>query len=83
MLHMWEGMEEVEEQLRSSEEVEKEEEEGDVVEPPAPEETDKKAEEWVEDPDSDIMDAKVMRKGDKKLIIVDMPDPRARWRKPP
>jgi len=42
----------------------------------------KKADEWVEDPDSDIMDAKVMKRGDKRLIIVDLPDPKARWRKP-
>lgn len=40
------------------------------------------ADEWVEDPDSDIMDAKVMKRGDKRLIIVDLPDPKARWRKP-
>ena len=38
---------------------------------------------WVEDPESDIMDAKVMRKGKQKLIIVDMPDPAARWRRKP
>ena len=28
------------------------------------------------------MDAKVMKKGDKKLIIVDMPNPKERWLKP-
>jgi len=43
---------------------------------------DKKPDGWVENPDSDIMDAKVMKRGDKRLIIVDMPDPKARWRKP-
>ena len=38
--------------------------------------------EWVEDKDEKIMDAKVMKKGDKKLIIVDMPNPKARWVRP-
>ena len=33
---------------------------------------------WIEDKDEKIMDAKVMKKGDKKLIIVDMPNPKAR-----
>ena len=28
------------------------------------------------------MDAKVMRKGDQKLIIVDVPNPKQRWMKP-
>lgn len=42
----------------------------------------KKSDEWVEDPDSDIMDAKVLKKGNKRLVIVDMPNPKARWRKP-
>eukprot|EP00090_Calanus_glacialis_P029298 TRINITY_DN47031_c0_g1_i1.p1 TRINITY_DN47031_c0_g1~~TRINITY_DN47031_c0_g1_i1.p1 ORF type:complete len:138 (+),score=42.51 TRINITY_DN47031_c0_g1_i1:23-415(+) len=40
------------------------------------------ADEWVEDKDEKIMDAKVMKKGDKKLIIVDMPNPKARWARP-
>ena len=37
---------------------------------------------WIEDKDEKIMDAKVMKKGDKKLIIVDMPNPKARWARP-
>ena len=42
-----------------------------------------KEDEWVEDKDQkEMMDAKVMRRGDKKLIIVDMPDPGRMWRKP-
>ena len=34
------------------------------------------------DESAGIMDAKVMKKGDKKLIIVDMPNPKERWLKP-
>ena len=34
------------------------------------------------DKDEKIMDAKVMRKGDQKLIIVDVPNPKQRWMKP-
>ena len=37
---------------------------------------------WIEDKNEKIMDAKVMKKGDKKLIIVDMPNPKARWARP-
>ena len=35
-----------------------------------------------QDKDEKIMDAKVMRKGDQKLIIVDVPNPKQRWMKP-
>ena len=38
--------------------------------------------EWKEDENEKIMDAKVMRKGDKKLIVVEMPNPKARWGRP-
>ena len=38
--------------------------------------------EWKEDKNEKIMDAKVMRKGDKKLIVVEMPNPKARWGRP-
>ena len=37
----------------------------------------------LQDSKEKIMDAKVMKKGDKKLIIVDMPDPKAKWIKKP
>ena len=36
----------------------------------------------MEDPENKIMDAKVMRKGQKKLVIVDIPNPKARWVRP-
>ena len=35
--------------------------------------------EWVEDPDNNMMDAKVMNKGQQKMIIVDLPNPKAKW----
>lgn len=38
--------------------------------------------EWVEDPDDSRMDAKVMKKGQQKMIIVDLPNPKAKWIKP-
>ena len=31
------------------------------------------------DPDEKVMDAKVLRKGDKKLIIVEAPNPKEKW----
>merc|ERR1711862_415053 len=34
---------------------------------------------WHEDKEEKIMDAKVMRKVDQKLIIVDVPNPKQRW----
>ena len=37
---------------------------------------------WVEDPDSKILDAKVMKKGNHKLVIVDIPNPKAKWMNP-
>ena len=42
------------------------------------------SEDWeeVEDPKHKIMDAKVMKKGQQKIIIVDVPNPKARWVKP-
>ena len=42
------------------------------------------SEDWVEveDPKQKIMDAKVMKKGHQKLIIVDIPNPKERWVKP-
>ena len=57
--------------------VDREEKEGDVR-------PDTGSEDWeeVDDPDNRIMDAKVMKKGEQKLIIVDMPNPKARWVKP-
>ena len=57
--------------------VDREEKEGDVR-------PDAGSEDWeeVDDPDNRIMDAKVMKKGEQKLIIVDMPNPKARWVKP-
>lgn len=57
--------------------VDREEKEGDVR-------LDTGSEDWeeVDDPDNRIMDAKVMKKGEQKLIIVDMPNPKARWVKP-
>ena len=36
----------------------------------------------LKDPDEKIMDAKVLRKGEKKLIVVDLPNPKGRWMKP-
>ena len=38
--------------------------------------------EEVVDPANRIMDAKVMKKGQQKIIIVDVPNPKARWVKP-
>ena len=57
--------------------VDREEKEADVT-------SDTGSEDWeeVEDPDNRIMDAKVMKKGQQKLIIVDLPNPKARWVKP-
>ena len=42
------------------------------------------SEDWEEvvDPANRIMDAKVMKKGQQKIIIVDVPNPKARWVKP-
>ena len=42
------------------------------------------SEDWVEveDPKQKILDAKVMKKGQQKLIIVDIPNPKERWVKP-
>ena len=42
------------------------------------------SEDWeeVDDPANRIMDAKVMKKGQQKIIIVDVPNPKARWVKP-
>ena len=40
------------------------------------------SDEWKEDKNEKIMDAKVMKKGDKKLIVVEMPNPKARWGRP-
>jgi len=39
-------------------------------------------EKWVEDTEQNIMDAKVMKKGNKKMIIVDLPEGGNRWRRP-
>ena len=46
--------------------------------------SDTESEDWVEveDPNQKIMDAKVMKKGQQKLIIVDIPNPKERWVKP-
>lgn len=46
--------------------------------------SDTESEDWeeVEDPKHQIMDAKVMKKGQQKLIIVDIPNPKERWVKP-
>ena len=57
--------------------VEREEQEPDVR-------ADTKSEDWeeVDDPKHQIMDAKVMKKGQQKLIIVDIPNPKERWVKP-
>ena len=33
----------------------------------------------VKDPNEKVMDAKVLRKGDKKLIIVEAPNPKEKW----
>ena len=46
--------------------------------------SDTESEDWeeVEDPKHKIMDAKVMKKGQQKLIIVDLPNPKERWVKP-
>ena len=43
--------------------------------------SDSGSEDWeeVKDPNQQIMDAKVMKKGQQKLIIVDMPNPKERW----
>ena len=50
----------------------------------APEKEDIKipADGWIEDKEEKIMDAKVMRNGNKKLIIVDLPNPKDRWVRP-
>ena len=55
--------------------VDREEKEGDVR-------SDTGSEDWEEVEDNRIMDAKVMKKGQQKLIIVDLPNPKARWVKP-
>ena len=46
------------------------------------EEGEDEVDEWVEDPDDNRMDAKVMKKGQQKMIIVDLPNPKAKWIKP-
>ena len=56
------------------------EEDGDMED--VKDEDEDQADEWIEDTDEKIMDAKVMKKGDKKLIIVDLPNPKARWLQP-
>ena len=45
---------------------------------------DNESEDWeeVKDPSQQIMDAKVMKKGQQKLVIVDIPNPKERWVKP-
>ena len=48
------------------------------------ERSDTGSEDWeeVNDPEHKIMDAKVVKKGKQKLIIVDIPNPKERWVKP-
>ena len=42
-------------------------------------EEENEGDDWVEDLDNRIMDAKVMKKGKQKMIIVDLPNPKGKW----
>ena len=42
-------------------------------------EEENEGDDWVEDLDNQMMDAKVMKKGKQKMIIVDLPNPKGKW----
>ena len=65
-----------EDKVRKKRNIEAEPEEEEVNE-----ENKAKDDEWVEVKDDSMMDAKVMKRGKQRMVIIDMPNPKAMWMK--